>query len=69
MSAISIEDQPETAGHSTPGYQYRQQANVLDLLGLSDCMLRTACRAEKSALPEEENYGRPLINLRLLEDR
>jgi hypothetical protein len=69
MSPISIEDQPETVDHSTPGCQYRQQANVLDLLGLSDCMPRTACRAEKFVLPEEENYGRPLINLGLLGKR
>jgi hypothetical protein len=32
-------------------------------------MPRTACRAEKSVLLEEENYGRPLINLALLDNR
>ena len=69
MSPRSIENQPETVGHSTCGRQYRQPSNILDLLGLSDCMPRTACRAEKSFLLEEENYGRPLINLALLDSR
>jgi hypothetical protein len=69
MSPKSIEDQPEIVGDSSCGCQYRQPSNILDLLGLSDCMLRTACRAEKSVLLEEENYGRPLINLALLDNR
>jgi hypothetical protein len=69
MSPKSIEDQSETVGDSCCGYQYRQPSNILDLLGLSDCMPRTACRAEKSFLLEEENYGRPLINLALLDSR
>jgi hypothetical protein len=69
MSPISIEDQPCKVGHSTPSCRYRLQGNVLDLLGLSDCLPRTAYRAEKFVLPEEENYGRPLINLGLLHDR
>lgn len=69
MGAISIEDQRETVGLSTPVCQFRQQSNVLDLLGLSDSLPRTACRAEKFVLPEEENYGRPSINLVLLGKR
>jgi hypothetical protein len=69
MSPISIEDQPGTIGHSTPGCRYRLQGNVLDLLGLSDCLLRKVYRAKKFVLPEEENYGRPLINLGLLHSR
>ena len=69
MSPKSIEDQSETVGDSCCGYQYRQPSNILDLLGLSDCMPQTACRAEEFVLPEEENYGRPLINLGLLSKR
>ncbi len=69
MSPLSIEDEPGTVGHSTPSCWYRQQGNVLDLLGLSDSLPRTAYREEKFVLPEEENYGRPLINLGLLHSR
>lgn len=67
MNPISIEDQPETVDHSTPSWQYGQQSNVLDLLGVSTPP--TARRAKKNIPPEEENYSHPLIDLRLLRKR
>jgi hypothetical protein len=69
MSPISIEDQPGKVRDSAPNCRYRQQGNVLDLLGLSDFLTRTAYREEKFVLPEEENYGPPLVNLGLLRGR
>jgi len=66
MSVTAIEQQPETIALTAMRFDYPQRFNLLDLLGLTDCLPAATPRPGTFGPPESDNSSQPVVDCELI---